>query len=145
MHRPIRKRLSSSLVPMALYCRQAQAQLGSGLALACSGLMKPDTHLGENARHGEVSDDQATSSLPQNSSAKLPACCSISATAISMPSVNLGWWSRACVDGSTSSSKSEAASLRPARRRPSSKKSRINRLEREKSILKNRLPGTPRS
>ena len=29
----------------------------------CSGLMKPDTHLGENARHREVSDDQATSYL----------------------------------------------------------------------------------
>ena len=29
----------------------------------CSGLMKPDTHLGENARHIEVSDDQATSYL----------------------------------------------------------------------------------
>ena len=26
----------------------------------CSGLMKPDTHLGENARPKEVSDDQAT-------------------------------------------------------------------------------------
>jgi hypothetical protein len=26
----------------------------------CSGLMKPDAHLGENARHREVSDDQAT-------------------------------------------------------------------------------------
>ena len=26
----------------------------------CSGLMKPDTHLGENARHIEVSDDQTT-------------------------------------------------------------------------------------
>ncbi|AVD91480.1 hypothetical protein C4Q27_03075 [Pseudomonas sp. SWI36] len=26
----------------------------------CSGLMKPDTHLGENARHREVSDDQTT-------------------------------------------------------------------------------------
>ena len=32
-------------------------------ALECSGLMKPDTHLGENARHREVSDDQATSYL----------------------------------------------------------------------------------
>ena len=30
---------------------------------SCSGLMKPDTHLGENARHIEVSDDQATSCL----------------------------------------------------------------------------------
>ncbi|WP_082056528.1 helix-turn-helix domain-containing protein [Pseudomonas sp. 10-1B] len=29
----------------------------------CSGLMKPDTHLGDNARHREVSDDQATSYL----------------------------------------------------------------------------------
>jgi len=29
----------------------------------CSGLMKPDTHLGENARQIEVSDDQATSFL----------------------------------------------------------------------------------
>ena len=28
--------------------------------LGCSGLMKPDTHLGENARPKEVSDDQAT-------------------------------------------------------------------------------------
>ena len=26
----------------------------------CSGLMIPDTHLGENARHIEVSDDQTT-------------------------------------------------------------------------------------
>ncbi|TWR78997.1 hypothetical protein FJD37_23330 [Pseudomonas saxonica] len=32
-------------------------------AAFCSGLMKPDTHLGENARHIEVSDDQATSCL----------------------------------------------------------------------------------
>jgi hypothetical protein len=35
----------------------------SGCLLVCSGLMKPDTHLGENARHIEVSDDQATSCL----------------------------------------------------------------------------------
>ena len=27
----------------------------------CSGLIPPDTHLGENARHEEVSDDQTTS------------------------------------------------------------------------------------
>ncbi|MDH1692551.1 CHAD domain-containing protein [Pseudomonas sp. GD03766] len=27
---------------------------------ACSGLLTPDTYLGENARHREVSDDQAT-------------------------------------------------------------------------------------
>ena len=30
------------------------------LAPGCSGLMKPDTHLGENARRNEVSDDQTT-------------------------------------------------------------------------------------
>jgi hypothetical protein len=30
------------------------------LGWACSGLMKPDTHLGENARQIEVSDDQTT-------------------------------------------------------------------------------------
>ena len=30
------------------------------IAEECSGLMKPDTHLGENARPKEVSDDQAT-------------------------------------------------------------------------------------
>lgn len=29
----------------------------------CSGLMKPDSHLGENTRQIEVSDDQATSLL----------------------------------------------------------------------------------
>mgnify|MGYP001759998553 CR=1 FL=1 len=29
----------------------------------CSGLMKPDTHLGENARQLEVSDNQATALL----------------------------------------------------------------------------------
>ena len=28
--------------------------------IGCSGLMKPDTHLGENARQIEVSDDQTT-------------------------------------------------------------------------------------
>lgn len=33
----------------------------AGEASTCSGLMKPDTHLGENARQIEVSDDQTTS------------------------------------------------------------------------------------
>jgi hypothetical protein len=28
--------------------------------MICSGLMKPDTHLGENARQIEVSNDQTT-------------------------------------------------------------------------------------
>ncbi|PTC21050.1 hypothetical protein C0J26_00090 [Pseudomonas baetica] len=35
------------------------ASRGAKQAL-CSGLMKPDTHLGENARQIEVSDDQTT-------------------------------------------------------------------------------------
>jgi hypothetical protein len=30
-----------------------------GQAYVCSGLMYPDTDLGENARHGEVFDEQA--------------------------------------------------------------------------------------
>lgn len=38
-------------------------QKDAEVAFICSGLMKPDTHLGENARHIEVSDDQATSCL----------------------------------------------------------------------------------
>ncbi|KAA0941920.1 hypothetical protein FQ186_25735 [Pseudomonas sp. ANT_H14] len=42
-----------------------QEQIGLALKLLddashCSGLMKPDTHLGENARQIEVSDDQTT-------------------------------------------------------------------------------------
>ena len=32
----------------------------SSTSEGCSGLMIPDTHLGENARHIEVSDDQTT-------------------------------------------------------------------------------------
>ena len=31
----------------------------SDCATLCSGLMYPDTNLGENARHGEVFDEQA--------------------------------------------------------------------------------------
>ena len=33
------------------------------IGVYCSGLMKPDTHLGENARQIEVSDDQTTPCL----------------------------------------------------------------------------------
>ncbi|MEX5559018.1 hypothetical protein Q1J45_15745 [Pseudomonas rhodesiae] len=36
------------------------ARVDNGLDRICSGLMKPDTHLGENARQIEVSDDQTT-------------------------------------------------------------------------------------
>ena len=39
----------------------ARARFRRGYRSAvCSGLMKPDTHLGENARQIEVSDDQTT-------------------------------------------------------------------------------------
>ena len=41
----------------------AMKNVVSELMSDCSGLMKPDTHLGENARQTEVSDDQATSYL----------------------------------------------------------------------------------
>ncbi|MGE6821308.1 transposase [Pseudomonas soli] len=47
-------------------CRRFSISPQSGykwLRRFCSGLMKPDTHLGENARNREVSDDQATSYL----------------------------------------------------------------------------------
>ena len=40
-----------------------RATCGAGRLALCSGLMKPDTHLGENARQIEVSDDQTTSFL----------------------------------------------------------------------------------
>ena len=46
------------------YGGHANTVLGIRLLLltgVCSGLMKPDTHLGENARQIEVSDDQTTS------------------------------------------------------------------------------------
>jgi hypothetical protein len=33
---------------------------GGEFIAVCSGLMKPDTDLGENARRSEVSDEQAT-------------------------------------------------------------------------------------
>ncbi|MEE4734363.1 hypothetical protein V2K60_24410, partial [Pseudomonas alliivorans] len=41
--------------------RSETEQTGDPLIFyVCSGLMKPDTHLGENARQIEVSDDQTT-------------------------------------------------------------------------------------
>jgi hypothetical protein len=42
------------------YFFKHQQTLASKLSHYCSGLMKPDTHLGENARQIEVSDDQTT-------------------------------------------------------------------------------------
>ncbi|SDS94922.1 hypothetical protein SAMN04490182_2845 [Pseudomonas cedrina] len=47
----------------ASYCALCEKQIYSSnnsREHICSGLMKPDTHLGENARQIEVSDDQTT-------------------------------------------------------------------------------------
>ncbi|PTC18012.1 hypothetical protein C0J26_18395 [Pseudomonas baetica] len=43
------------------FCNIESLSSGGPRYNACSGLMKPDTHLGENARQIEVSDDQTTS------------------------------------------------------------------------------------
>ncbi|MRU54509.1 hypothetical protein FIV37_30405 [Pseudomonas gessardii] len=40
--------------------RMCNGCLDTSMHPRCSGLMKPDTHLGENARQIEVSDDQTT-------------------------------------------------------------------------------------
>ena len=39
---------------------ESEPHEGSFYKTICSGLKKPDTHVGENARHIEVSDDQTT-------------------------------------------------------------------------------------
>ena len=79
----------------------------------CSGLMKPDTHLGENARHREVSDDQATSYLE---------------------SALRRWVNQLQQErgGVTPISKP----LTPEQQKIQELEARINRLEPEKSILK---------
>ena len=41
-------------------CADSHTYGGHNMSGMCSGLMKPDTHLGENARQIEVSDDQTT-------------------------------------------------------------------------------------
>ena len=44
-------------------CNNSCQDEGQAIRWFCSGLMKPDTLLAENARQIEVSDDQATSYL----------------------------------------------------------------------------------
>jgi hypothetical protein len=79
---------------------QTGSRGGAGLG-NYSSLMKPDTHLGENARQIEVPDDQATSFLiPLNL---------IKAIAISKLAARSGWSSLRCVAGLTSFSKSVPA------------------------------------
>ncbi|TBN31568.1 hypothetical protein EYC95_29700 [Pseudomonas sp. BGI-2] len=49
---------STTLAPLKF--RSTTAHRAFEFDRSCSGLMKPDTHLGENARQIEVSDDQTT-------------------------------------------------------------------------------------
>jgi hypothetical protein len=86
-----------------------------GLGTFCSDLMKPDTHLGENARHREVSDDLATTYLTpefkrEADSLVLDQSCSHIKAARSLGSGSLH-----CVGGLASSSRSVAVSPRPVR------------------------------
>ncbi|PPS60785.1 hypothetical protein CR917_07295 [Pseudomonas sp. BRM28] len=53
--------ITTSTTPHSCYQSLAKSLLCA--CTPCSGLMKPDTHLGGNARHREGSDDQATSYL----------------------------------------------------------------------------------
>ncbi len=95
--------------------------------------MNPDTHLGENARHREVSDDQATPYLYARIQARSrqPGARS-GLQPYRSSSITRG--------GVTPTSKA----LTPEQQKIQELEARINRLEREKSILKNRLPGAPR-
>ncbi|WP_445180347.1 hypothetical protein [Pseudomonas sp. McL0111] len=46
--------------PVSMHQKKKVAKAFTPRLKVCSGLMKPDTHLGENARQIEVSDDQTT-------------------------------------------------------------------------------------
>jgi hypothetical protein len=76
--------------------------------------MKPDTHLGENARQIEVSDDQTTSFLSAEFKREAAGLVLDQAIAISKPAVRSGLSSPRCVAGLTNSSKSATALLRRA-------------------------------
>ena len=47
-------------LPKSLFKSIKSLKAYFALAVSCSGLMKPDTLLGENTRQIEVSDDQTT-------------------------------------------------------------------------------------
>lgn len=108
-----------------------------GVMVNCSGLMIPDTHLGENARHREVSDDQATSFLKREAaSLVLDKGYSHIEAARSLGLVEsaLRRWVSQSQDernGVTPTSKA----LTPEQQKIQELEAKINRLEREKSIL----------
>ena len=54
------KQVTEKQLPVSEVAARLGVSVHSLYAWVCSGLMKPDTHLGENARHIEVSDDQTT-------------------------------------------------------------------------------------
>jgi len=58
--RHVRQNMESTGDACISYILQRMADPKALSQLLCSGLMIPDTHLGENARHIEVSDDQTT-------------------------------------------------------------------------------------
>ncbi len=104
--------------------------------------MKPDTHLGENARRREVSDDQATSYLYPEF--KREAACLVldqgyshteAARSLGLVESALRRWVKQLKQergGVTPISKA----LTPEQQKIQELEARINRLEREKLILK---------
>ena len=108
----------------------------------CSGLMKPDTHLGENVRQIEVSDDQTTSSfsaefkreaaalvLDQGYS-HIEACRSLEV----VESALRRWVNQLQHERSGVTPQTKA--LTPEQQKIQELEARIAPLEREKSILK---------
>lgn len=108
--------------------------------------MKPDTHLGENARQIDVSDDQATSFfsaefkretaalvLDQGYS-HIEACRSLGV----VESALRRWVNQLQQERSGVTPQTKA--LTPEQQKIQELEARIARFEREKSILKKRLP-----
>lgn len=113
-------------------------------SLSCSGLQNPDTKLGENGRHKEGSDEQATTYVfPEF---KQQAACLVLDQGYSHmeASRSVGLARRCCVAGCSNCSWNARASRHRGRQSPAQQhiqelKARIERLEREKTILK-KLP-----
>jgi len=108
----------------------------------CSGLQTPDTHLGENARHGEVSDEQATSFVfPRVQST---VCLSGARQRLHhieasryfgiAESVMRRWVQQLQLERQGITPQSKA--MTPDQQRIQELEARIDRLEREKAILK---------
>ena len=108
----------------------------------CSGLMKPDTHLGENARQIEVSDDQTTSFLSAEFKREAAGLVLDQGYSHTEASRSLGvvesalrrWVNQLQQERSGVTPQSKA--LTPEQQKIQELEARIARLEREKSILK---------